>query len=89
MYYWSFWGMNAIWWLFWVALVVVFFSLATPVSRSRVRLYDHPLSILRRAYAAGQMSTEQYEERKARLEKDLELDENRSFSRRRPEQRHA
>lgn len=91
MYFWSFWGMNFFWWLFWIALMIVFFSLATPVSRSRVRQYDHPLSVLRRRYAAGEITTEEYEERRARLLKDLEQDETRSFFRRgrHPEQRHA
>jgi len=72
MYTWSLWGMNFIWWFFWLALAVVFFTVAVPVPRRRVRLYDHPLSILRRRYAAGEISTEEYEERRARLIRDLE-----------------
>lgn len=28
---WSFIGMHALWWLFWVALIVVFFALIEPV----------------------------------------------------------
>ncbi|HXJ22509.1 MAG TPA: SHOCT domain-containing protein [Polyangia bacterium] len=90
MYYWSFWGMNAIWWFFWVALVVVFFSLATPVSRGRAREFDNPLSILQRRYAGGQMTTEEYQERKAQLQKDLqEASSTSTFRRRRLEQRHV
>ena len=38
MYYW--WGMSFIWWLFWIAVVAIFFSLATPVWRSNARMYD-------------------------------------------------
>ena len=70
MYYWSFFGMHLFWWLFWVVLMVALFSLATPVPRRRMRLYEHPLSVLQRRYAAGEIATEEYEERKARLEKD-------------------
>ena len=70
MYFWSFWGMNFLWWIFWIAIIAVFFSLMAPVSRRRVRTYDHPLSILRRRYAAGEITTEEYEDRKARLERD-------------------
>ena len=76
MYYW--WGMSFLWWIFWIALIVVFFALATPVRRTHARLYDDPLSILRRRYAAGQLTTEEYEDRKARLEKDLREEAGRS-----------
>ena len=75
MYYW--WGMSFLWWIFWLALIAVFFALATPVRRSQARLYDDPLSILRRRYAAGQLTTEEYEDHKARLEKDLAADASR------------
>lgn len=76
VHYW--WGMSFLWWIFWIALVVIFFSLATPVRRTQARFYNDPLSILRRRYAAGELTTEQYEERKARLEKDLREDAGRS-----------
>lgn len=75
MYYW--WGMSFLWWIFWIALIAVFFALATPVRRSHARLYDDPLSILRRRYAAGELTTEEYEDRKARLEKDQAADRSR------------
>lgn len=69
MYYW--WGMSFMWWMFWIALIAVFFSLATPVRRSNARLYDDPLSILQRRYAAGEITTVEYEERKSQLQQDL------------------
>lgn len=65
---WGFWGMHLFWWLFWVVLLFAFFSLATPVPRRRAR--ETPLEILQRRYAAGEISTEEYEERKALLVKD-------------------
>jgi putative membrane protein len=77
VYTWSFWGMNFLWWLFWIGLVVVFFALATPVPRHRVRQYEHPLSILRRRYASGEITTEEYEERKLRLQRDLDAQDRR------------
>jgi putative membrane protein len=70
MYYWSFWGMHALWWLFWVALAITFFSLATPVPRGRARLYDDPLAILQRRFARGEINTAEYEERKEVLRRD-------------------
>ena len=71
-YQWGFVGMHFFWWLFWVVLIVSFFSLAFPVPRSRMRQYrEDPLAILRRRYAAGAITTEDYEDRKARIERDL------------------
>lgn len=62
---WGFWGMHVFWWLFWIAVIVVLFSPLTPVSRGRRR--ETPLEVLQRRYAAGEISTEEYEERKAKL----------------------
>lgn len=65
---WGFWGMHLFWWLFWVVLLLAFFSLATPVPRRRVR--ETPLEVLQRRYAAGEISTGEYDERKTRLTND-------------------
>lgn len=65
---WGFWGMHIFWWLFWIAVIVVLFLPITPVSRGRRR--ETPLEVLQRRYAAGEVSTEEYEERKAKLEHD-------------------
>ena len=62
---WGFWGMHVFWWLFWIAVVVVLFLPLTPVSRGRRR--ETPLEVLQRRYAAGEISTEEYEERKTKL----------------------
>jgi len=62
---WGFWGMHVFWWLFWVAVIVVLFLPITPVSRGRRR--ETPLEVLQRRYAAGEISTEEYEERKTKL----------------------
>lgn len=65
---WGFFGMHVFWWLFWIVLILAFFSLLTPVPRHRAR--ETPLQVLQRRYAAGEISTQEYEERKARLERD-------------------
>lgn len=62
---WGFWGMHIFWWLFWVAVIVVLFLPITPVSRGRRR--ETPLEVLQHRYAAGEISTEEYEERKTKL----------------------
>lgn len=70
MYYagWMFWGMHLFWWLFWIVLIVVLFALFTPVPRGR--RCETPLEILQRRYAAGKIGDKEYEERKAKLERD-------------------
>jgi putative membrane protein len=73
MHYWGF-GMHLFWWIFWVILIVLFFAVLTPVPRKRANLYRQtPLEILQRRYAAGEITTEEYEERKGRLERDKPL----------------
>ncbi len=64
----SFWGMHFFWWIFWVAMMMLLFLPITPISRGRGR--QTPLDILQRRYAAGEISTEEYEERKAKIERD-------------------
>lgn len=48
--------------------MVLMFSPMTPVSRGRRR--ETPLEVLQRRYAAGEVTTEAYEERKTKLERD-------------------
>lgn len=49
-------------------MIVALFSLFTPVPRGRRR--DTPLELLQRRYAAGEITSDEYEERKTRLERD-------------------
>ncbi|MGH9615357.1 MAG: SHOCT domain-containing protein [Acidobacteriaceae bacterium] len=76
-YYWA--GMEAYWWLFWIIMIIVwigFLFFMTPVRRSRWVEYSRlqtPLQILQRRYAAGEITHEEYEERKARLQRDANL----------------
>jgi putative membrane protein len=71
-------GMHAIWWLVWIVVIAAFVMLLV---RALGRREDDakttanapretPLAILRRRYAAGEISTSDYEERKAVLERD-------------------
>jgi putative membrane protein len=72
MVYYPFWGMNALWWVFWLIAAVVFLGFAVPVRRARWRELkeSEPLLILQRRYAAGEITTEEYQERKLVLERD-------------------
>lgn len=67
MYDGHFWGMHWIWWILW--LIIIFWIFATPwdIPGQRNRK-ESPIDILKKRYAAGEISTEEYEERKRILE---------------------
>lgn len=58
-----------VWTLLWLAIAIVVIALiARAVTRnSGVRPQSEALEILKRRYAAGEISTEEYEERRSRL----------------------
>lgn len=65
---WGFGGMHFFWWLFWVISIVVFFSFAMPVRRVRYAEFrSTPLDVLRKRYAAGELTTAEFDERRDRL----------------------
>ncbi len=66
----SFWGMHFFWWIFWIAAMSLLFSPITPISQGRG--WQTPLEILQRRYAASEISTQEYEERKAKIERDTQ-----------------
>lgn len=67
---WSFFGMHLMWWFAWIVILSTVFTTFTPVPRNHLKAGVRALDILRRRYAAGQVSTEEYERRKAVLERD-------------------
>ena len=66
----GFFGMHVLWWLFWIVLVIAIFSMAEVTPKSKVRKRETPLELLQRRYAAGEISSEEYTERKTKLESD-------------------
>lgn len=68
MYY--FWGMHGYWWFFWVFLWILFFSFMIPMRRTTYRQMQSPLQLLQRRYAAGEVTSEEYEERRTKLQRD-------------------
>lgn len=63
--------MHYMWWIVWMVLIFGMFSFWTPVPRRRARLYEDPLATLSRRYAAGELTTLEYDERRARIAADL------------------
>ena len=63
-------GMHLLWWLFWILLIIGFVSLFTPMPKREANQRATPLDLLQRRYAAGEISTEEYEQRRAVLARD-------------------
>ena len=67
------WGMHWGWWIFWIVLIIFavwLFTQRRPSVPPQSQAQETPLDILKRRYANGEISTAEYEERKARLEED-------------------
>lgn len=65
-------GMHALWWVFWLIIIVLAFGLL-PRSSRRDRSSNEaesPHEILRRRLASGEITREQYEEIKQVLDRD-------------------
>jgi len=63
-----FWGMHLIWWFVW--FIFIFWIFATPYDIPGRRMNRvTPLDILKRRFASGEITKEEYEERKKILEK--------------------
>ena len=65
-----FWGMHAIWWLIWVILLFWIFFTPYEIPGRRARK-NSALDILQRRFASGEITKEEYEERKKIIEEDL------------------
>ena len=64
-------GMHAWWWLFWVILIgVLFVALRGGSARRQSAGHESPRAVLQRRLAAGAITPQQYEERKALLDRD-------------------
>jgi putative membrane protein len=69
----SWFGMHVFWWIFWVIVIVAVVYLFLRASGdTRQAQRESPHEVLRRRYAAGELSTPEYEERKAVLDRDAQ-----------------
>ena len=61
-----FFGMHLIWWFFWI--ILMFWIFATPYGTRYIQYRrDSPLDILKRQLASGQLTSEEYKEKKQLL----------------------
>lgn len=67
-----YWGMHWIWWIFWIFLLGLIFF--TPWGSKKRVTKNSLLHTLRRTYAEGKISTQEFEERKRVLEAELARD---------------
>ena len=64
-------GMHGLWWIFWVLLIgVLVFYLSGRRGDPRRPARETPHEILQRRLAAGEIAPEEYEKRKALLDRD-------------------
>ena len=64
------WGMNLIWWFVWLSFLFWIFATPYDIPGQRKKK-DSPLDILRQRFASGQITTEEYNEKKKILEDDI------------------
>ncbi|HEY5370868.1 MAG TPA: SHOCT domain-containing protein [Hanamia sp.] len=66
----SYWGMNMIWWVIWI--IMIFWIFATPYNIPGQRMKnDSPFDILRKRFAAGEITNDEYQEKRKILEDDI------------------
>lgn len=64
-----FWGMHWFWWIIWIFFIIWIFAIPYNIPGQRIEK-ENPLDILMKKYAAGEISTQEYEERRKILERD-------------------
>lgn len=65
----GFFGMHMLWWFFWILIMFLMFGWFEPVPKKRVRR-DSPLDILQKRFASGEITNEEYQEKKSILSTD-------------------
>lgn len=62
----QYWGMNIIWWCIWGMLLFWIFALPYDIPFQRKKK-DSPLDILQKRFASGEITNEEYQEKKKLL----------------------
>jgi putative membrane protein len=64
-----FWGMHVFWWIIWIIVLIWIFAIPYDIPGQRKKK-DAPLDILKKRFARGEITKEEYEEKKQFLEKN-------------------
>jgi putative membrane protein len=65
-----YWGMNFVWWFIWIIFLFWIFAIPYDIPGQRKRR-DSPLDILKKRFAAGQITNYEFQEKRKLLENDL------------------
>ena len=65
-----YWGMHLMWWVVWLILLFWIFALPYDIPYQRQKK-DSALDILQRRFASGEITNEEYQEKKDIIKKDL------------------
>jgi putative membrane protein len=68
----QFYGMDLIWWVIWIVVLVWIFILPYDIPGQRNKV-ESPLSILQKRFARGAIDLKEYQRNKAVLEHDTKL----------------
>lgn len=63
-----YWGMHWIWWILWIIFLIWIFATPWDVPGQRTKK-EAPLDILKKRYAAGEIDSDEFEERKKAIQK--------------------
>jgi len=63
-----YWGMNFVWWFIWIILIFWIFALPYDIPGQRSRK-DSSFDILRKRFASGEITLDEYNEKKKILER--------------------
>ncbi|WP_339790123.1 SHOCT domain-containing protein [uncultured Imperialibacter sp.] len=63
-----YWGMHIIWWVIWVIFIIWIFATPWDIPGQRTKK-ETPLDLLKKRYAKGEISKEEYEDIKKSLQK--------------------
>lgn len=64
-----YWGMHLVWWVFWVILILWIFATPYNIPGQRTK-NDSPLDILKKRFAKGEITKEEFEEKKKFLDEN-------------------
>lgn len=63
-----YWGMHFVWWAIWIIFLIWIFATPYKIPGKRAQK-ETPLDVLKKRFAAGEISKEEYQEKKDLLEK--------------------